>query len=102
MNVNLEEIVSIHEVVDFEKKYLFIPFSESDELIVLLSAHNQKEKYFLLRTFMANQKTNLLFMTDPKNTWYLDDDGGATYDNILKKIFSNFSKNKTYIFGSSM
>ncbi|MFT4060126.1 MAG: hypothetical protein QM652_11335 [Legionella sp.] len=102
MSLDLKKIIQKHGAEDFGKKYLFIPFSESDELIVLLSAHNQKEKYFLLRTFIEHKKHNLLFITDPNNTWYLDGDGGATYNKILEKIFVNFSKKKIYVFGSSM
>ncbi|WP_298397408.1 hypothetical protein [uncultured Azonexus sp.] len=102
MIADLNSVVSKYEDTLLGKKYLFVPCDNSDKLLVLLSAHNQKNRYFLLRAFLEEQNINLLFITDPKNTWYLDEDKGEVYNSILGKIFSRFDRKNIYIFGSSM
>lgn len=101
-HVDVSEVVAKHEKCLFGKKYLYVPLEGSDQLLVLLSAHNQKGKYFLLRSFLENQKYNLLFITDQFNTWYLDDDFGGTYKNIISTVIEKFSRKNVYVFGSSM
>ena len=100
--MDLKSIVLSHEKYFDDKKYLFVPFEGSDRVLILLSAHNQGGKYFLLRSFLERQKYNLLFITDPDNSWYLDSDFGAKYIDLLSGVLSGFDKGKCYIFGSSM
>ncbi|MBE9607844.1 hypothetical protein [Chitinilyticum piscinae] len=102
MSIDIQKIISTHEKTINGKKVLFVPKSHSDKLLVLLSAHNQKNNYFLLRTFLENQTDNLLFLTDTNNTWYLDNDKGKTYAEIISSYSNNFPEGNTCIFGSSM
>lgn len=99
---NLEKIVLEYEHVFNEKKYLYKPIENSSRLLILLSAHNQKTNYFLLRSFIENQHCNLLFLTDENNTWYLDDNQGRDYKEIISNIISTYELKNVYIFGSSM
>lgn len=100
--MNIGEIVQSNEKTISDKKYLFVECEGSNKVLVLLSAHNQGDKYFLLRSFLENQKFNLLFITDPDNSWYLNDDFGAKYIEIISSVISNYKKEDAYIFGSSM
>lgn len=71
-------------------------------MLILLSAHNQGNRYFLLKSFISNQKYNLLFITNPENNWYLDDNLGESYIKLIKNISDEYDKNNVFIFGSSM
>lgn len=102
MTIDVKKIVDTFERKFKNKNYLFVPCDTSDKLLVLLSAHNQKNNYFLLRTFLENQRCNLLFLTDPCNTWYLDSDRGQVYVDLLDFVFKDFVNKNIFIFGSSM
>lgn len=98
----VKDIVTRLEKGKYGKRFLFVPKDDSQELLILLSAHNQKNRYFLLRTFLEDQRCNLLFLTDPANSWYLDDDFGQSYINIISEYVARFDKRHVTIFGSSM
>lgn len=100
--MDLKSVVQSHEKEFKGKKYLFVPMEGCDRILILLSAHNQGDKYFLLRSFLEKSKYNLLFITDPGNSWYLNDDFGASYVELIKTVLVNFDAQKSYIFGSSM
>lgn len=100
--MNIKEIVLENEKTISGKKYLFVECDGADKVLVLLSAHNQGDKYFLLRSFLENQKFSLLFITDPDNSWYLNDNFGKDYIEIIDSVISGYKKENVYIFGSSM
>lgn len=100
--MDLRNIVQLCEKELFGKKFLYVPCSSSDKLLIVLSAHNQGGRYFLARSFIQNQKYNLLFLTDPDNSWYLNCDFGEAYLQILNSVIREFSNDRVYIFGSSM
>lgn len=100
--MDLDATVKSNEKEFFGKKYLYIPLKESEKLLVVLSAHNQGSRYFLLRSFFNQQRHNLLFITNPKNNWYLDDDYGKTYLDLIQSFAQSFDKKNVFIFGSSM
>ena len=100
--MDIRGIVESNERILSGKKYLFVECVGSKKILVLLSAHNQGNKYFLLRSFLENQRFNLLFITDPDNSWYLDADFGEKYLEIINSITCNYKKEDVYIFGSSM
>lgn len=100
--MDLKSVVQMHEKEIKGKKYLFIPREGCDRVLILLSAHNQGDKYFLLRSFVENSKYNLLFITDPGNSWYLNEDFGASYVELIRTVLVGFDAQKSYIFGSSM
>ncbi|MBC6503506.1 hypothetical protein GW742_18820 [Citrobacter freundii] len=87
------------------KKYLYIPEEldkKNERLLVILSAHNQGEKYMALRAFTEDQQCDLLFMHNPDNTWYLDHDAGASYRAALEETIKYYKAQNVYFFGSSM
>ena len=100
--MDLKSVVQLHEKELKGKKYLFVPKEGCDRVLILLSAHNQGDKYFLLRSFVEKDKYNLLFITDPGNSWYLNDDFGSSYVQLIRSVLVNFDAKKCYIFGSSM
>jgi len=55
-----------------------------------------------LRSFLENQICDLLFITDPNNSWYLDDDFGETYQKVIKHFSSRYEEGSVCFFGSSM
>ncbi|MEG0000962.1 hypothetical protein [Comamonas sp.] len=100
--MDLKSVVQAHEKGFKGKKYLFIPREGCDRILILLSAHNQGDKYFLLRSFVEKSKYNLLFIADPGNSWYLNEDFGASYVELIRTVLLDFDAEKSYIFGSSM
>ena len=99
--MNIESLVKSCEKDFFGRKYLYVPKEGSSKLLILLSAHNQGNRYFLLKSFISNQKYNLLFITNPENNWYLDDNFGESYIKLIKYISDKYDKNNVFIFGSS-
>ena len=98
--LDLKAIVDKCTFHKYNKTYCYIPCG-SEKLIILLSAHNQNNKYFLFRSFLENQKYDLLFITD-NNTWYLDDDKGSSYIKIFLEFIEIYGSNNIIVFGSSM
>lgn len=97
--------VATHETVVLGKKVLFVPSNAAEgpkKLLIVMSAHNQGTKYMALRSFLENQLCDLLFVSDPKNSWYLDEDYGETYQNVLKHFAKNYEPENVFLFGSSM
>lgn len=86
----------------YGKKYVFVPCTGSDQLIVILSTFKNKGRYMGLKMFTDVKKTNILFITDPDSSYYLDKDGGKTFTNYLSELTKDFNPNKVTIFGSSM
>ncbi len=102
--MNLSELVTQKQIILLGKKVLFLQKDEkrSDRLLVVMSAHNQADKYMALRSFIQNQVCDLLFVTDPANSWYLDQDQGQTYQDIFSNYTVNYNCEKVFFFGSSM
>jgi len=91
----------ISELVYNEKKYSYGKFGY-EKLLIVLNTHNQGDKYFGYATLCKNPKSDLLFITDPNNSYYLDNDKGMTYKNLILEIARNYNKENVYIFGTSM
>lgn len=103
--VDVASVVKSCEQVVFGKKVLFVPLeygSRSERLLVVMSAHNQGGKYMALRSFLENQKCDLLFISDPKNSWYLDDDQGGAFSNAIGLFAKHYVPHSVFLFGSSM
>lgn len=103
--VDIASIVAENEKTTFGKKVLFVqlkPELRSEKLLIVMSAHNQGSKYMALRSFLENQKCDLLFISDPKNSWYLDDDYGNTFLNTIKTYSDDYNPSLVFLFGSSM
>lgn len=103
--VDITSIVERNEKTILGKKVLFVPLaneSYSEKLLIVMSAHNQGNKYMALRSFLENQTCDLLFISDPKNSWYLDTDNGETFLNTLQTFTKHYAPQSTFLFGSSM
>lgn len=101
-SMDLNQILNDFEN-DFEgKKHLYIPHENSDSLIVCMSTHNFRDRYFYLKSMLIDKKCNLLFITDINNSYYLDDDLGEGYNRLLYRYISKFNPENITLFGSSM
>lgn len=84
------------------KKYVHIE-NGSDHLVIILNTHNQGDRYFGYKTISeSNKKVDLLFIVDPYNKYYLDDNEGETYKELIEYIAKNYLKDNISIFGTSM
>ncbi|MCK8066950.1 sulfotransferase family 2 domain-containing protein [Cobetia sp. 1CM21F] len=74
------------------------------DLIVVLSTHNQGEKFFGFEKLTSSHKYDLLFVTNPSNNYYLDiaPSGGNLYIDFLKEIIIDHGYHSVTLFGSSM
>ncbi len=103
--LDIAKLVADHEQIVLGKKVLFVPAEaglRSERLLVVMSAHNQGGKYMALRSFLEDQKCDLLFISDPKNSWYLDDDLGSSFGSVLNVFVKNYDPKSIFLFGSSM
>lgn len=103
--IDLASIVEHNEQSILGKTILFVPLhsgKNSEKLLIVMSAHNQGKKYMALRSFLENQICDLLFITDPKNSWYLDNDNGETYLKALSFFTEAYAPHAIFLFGSSM
>lgn len=83
-------------------EYLYLTRKTNKKsLIVVLSTHNQKH-FMLARSLYNNQQHDLLFLTDPNNTYYFGNDNGKTYEQLLSKILKNYDNKNVYFVGTSM
>ena len=85
-----------------DKKVLFLEKKDSDSLIIIANTHNQKDRYLGMKLFSKNSLYNLLFITDPNNSYYLENDYGQSYKRLLHHFSKNFNPQNITFFGSSM
>lgn len=103
--LDLAEIIEHNEKIISGKRVLYVQLSSkkrSEKLLIVMSAHNHGEKYMALRSFLEKQTCDLLFITDPKNSWYLDNDNGASFEELIKSYSRNYKDKNVFLFGSSM
>ncbi|WP_139410569.1 hypothetical protein [Aeromonas veronii] len=91
----------INESIYKEKKYVYIN-NNKEKLIIALNTHNQGDRYAFYNNLTATEESDYLFITDPNNGYYLDDDYGAVYKELIRDIALNYNKNRVCIIGSSM
>lgn len=91
----------MNELSYTSKKYAYEKYGH-DNLLIVLNTHNQGSKYFGYATLTRNPKSDLLFITDPNNSYYLDNDDGKTYKELLIEISKKYATEKVTIFGTSM
>ncbi|MEK6218303.1 MAG: hypothetical protein N2B59_03940 [Psychrobacter sp.] len=86
-------------------KELFVRNDTSDKLLIVLSTHNQKNTLFAAKKILSDFDTNILFLTDYNNSYYLencDDIVKTSYYSRIKKYVEVYGNDRTFIFGSSM
>ena len=86
----------IHKYED--KEFIFID-NNTKKLLVSFGTHNGD--YFKLNSLKHRIEYSYLFFTN-KNNWYLDNNAGETYQEILRKYIDRFGKENVTFFGSSM
>lgn len=84
-----------------DKKYAHEKYGH-DNLLIVLNTHNQGNRYFGYATLTKLAESDLLFITDPNNSYYLDDDDGQIYKELILNITKDYSIEKVFIFGTSM
>lgn len=105
MSFDLQSVVEQY-AFEFEgKQCVYIPYKDSKRhpsLIIAMSTHNFGDRYYFIRGLAENQKTSLLFVTDPKNTYYFEDDNGASYERLFSTFVKKYGAAHVTFFGSSM
>ena len=97
-----------HEIILNKKEHIFIPYKDSDELLISLNTFRKNKyytgnnKYFQYENLVEHQKCNLLFLYDANSSFYLDNDNGESFSCLLDKYLRNFNPQKVTILGSSM
>lgn len=84
------------------KKY-FLKDNNSENLLIVLNTHNQKNRYFGFKTLVSGiDDIDILFITDPNNKYYLDSNRGESYRNLLSEVICKYKVENVSIFGTSM
>ncbi|WP_177440569.1 hypothetical protein [Pseudomonas sp. Irchel 3H3] len=102
---DLLEFIKQHEETSSGKKVLYARLDgeqHTEKLLIVMSTHNHGDRYMALRSFTENQVCDLLFVTDPNNTWYLDQDNGESFQRVISHYIKNYKPENTFLFGSSM
>lgn len=100
--MDLDYLVKRHEREFENKKYVYIANEVNRTLIVAMSTHNFGENYYMLRGLCESCECSLLFITDPINSYYLEEDQGASYQRLLQKFVKKYGCENITLFGSSM
>lgn len=83
------------------KRYVYKNYG-TNRLLIILNTHNQGDRYFGFSGLTKSPKSDLLFLTDPTNRYYLDDDFGGGYIELIKIIAERYDSSCVCIFGTSM
>ncbi|WP_201606606.1 hypothetical protein [Psychrobacter okhotskensis] len=102
----IEEIL-VNEVKCFglDSRFLFVKNNSSDKLMIILSTHNQKNSLFGVKKILSNFDTNILFLTDNNNSYYLENEENienTSYYKCLRGYVDLYGSKNIFIFGSSM
>lgn len=90
------------------KKYYSLPSNkcveESKSLIIVMSTHNQKDRYFLFNKLLecTERSSDVIFVTDPNNSYYLDSDNGKEYFSFFEYLIKDYDPINVSLFGTSM
>jgi len=94
------------ERIHLNKKYYFLPSNTVDKksLLIVMSTHNQKDRYFFFKKIkeLNYRSADVIFVTDPNNSYYLEKDMGETYLNFFEFILNGYENSSVSFFGSSM
>lgn len=104
-SVDVARVVETNEQVVFGKTVLFVALEaglRSEKLLVVMNTHNQGGEYMALRSFLENQKCDLLFVCDPANSWYLDRDQGEGFLKTINEFAENYKPHSIFLYGFSM
>ncbi len=100
--MNYEELVEKYEKDENGRKYVYIN-NNHPKILVSLSAFNNGDKYqSLVSLFRSTLDADYLFLTDPLNSYYLENDLGSNFLIFLEKILASYRRENIIFFGSSM
>jgi hypothetical protein len=85
-----------------EEKYLFFENKESDELLIVFSCAGSYSRYTQLKPFYQKNKTNVLFINNPKYNWYHGSEWERTQKIIEQVALKNFKKENIISYFGSM
>ncbi|WP_244904123.1 hypothetical protein [Salinivibrio kushneri] len=98
MSIDFREFVKNNEIKKYGRSYVYI--ERGEKLVVVMSAHNQGERYMSIKAFYERTSYSLLFLNNPENSWYLDD--SDSYGRILQEIVIDYDSKNIIFYGSSM
>ena len=96
--VNIED----YKYQRLDKEVAYVPLDGSSRLLVMFSSHNGGDRFMQCKSLLENQKCNLFFITDPNNSFYLEDDKGHHYHAVLNEVVRMFHPKNVFFAGSSM
>ena len=100
--MDIHEFINTHQKTFKGIEYLYLPLNnKNNTLVIVLATHNQK-KYMLARTFLNNQKYDLLFLKDENNTYYFGKDNSNAYEELLESIIRHYDRKRVFFVGASM
>ena len=97
-DMKFREFVRSKEIKKHGRSYVYI--ERNEHLIIVMSAHNQGERYMSIKTFYEGTNYSLLFLNNPENSWYLDDND--SYGKIIQEIAEDYDSKNIIFYGSSM
>lgn len=97
----LQQFRRHHETERFGKKHVYIDLG-ADRLFITTTPFNGGDNYSALLTHSKIPGYNHLFVNDPGNGFYLDDDAGAGYRRLIAFYVSQFHPSRVVIWGTSM
>jgi len=85
-----------------EEKYLFFENKESDELLIVFSCAGSYSRYTQLKLFYQKNKTNVLFINNPKYNWYHGSEWSRIGKIIEQVALKQFNKENIISYFGSM
>ncbi|WP_299947809.1 hypothetical protein [uncultured Microbulbifer sp.] len=94
----LRENRSSHKGVNF----VYLPKENSKKLLIILSPHNQGDRFCWVKILVPSHDMSLLYINNPADDFYSLETNHAVYKEIIKSVSSIHEKKHTHIMGSSM
>lgn len=76
--------------------------NKSDKLLIVFSTYGMGSRFMHYDSLTKSQKYNLLFLSDPEYTWYLQNDCGRKINSEIFDFVERFGSINSYCLGSSM
>ena len=98
-------ILSIYnklETINKNEHYLYFKNKKSDKLLIVFSCAFSYAHYTQLRTFYQKNRTNVLFLNNPKLNWYHGKEWDRVTQTIEKIVDKSFNKKDVICYFGSM
>ena len=90
------------ETINGNEHYLYFKNKKSDKLLVVFSCAFSYAHYTQLRTFYQKNRTNVLFLNNPKLNWYHGKEWDRVTQTIEKIVDKSFNKKDVICYFGSM